>query len=303
MDGVLVIDKPAGPTSHDVVAVARRALGGARVGHTGTLDPLATGVLPLVVGRATRLASFMTGADKEYIARIRFGIATATYDAEGLDAEARSAPATGLADSVVRRALEGFVGRYQQTPPPFSAKKIAGTPAYKLARHDAAVVIRPVDVTVTELELLSFAQDEAQVRLVCSSGFYVRSLAHDVGATLGCGAHLAGLRRTRAGEFSLSDAVTLDVVAAGAVDVVARCLVPLGRLLGRLPSVVVSASGAKRVGHGADLGPRDLEGPPAAQVMGPSTDAVWRLVDTSGMLLALAERRAGGLLHPVVVLV
>jgi tRNA pseudouridine55 synthase len=301
MDGVLVIDKPAGPTSHDVVAVARRALGGARVGHTGTLDPLATGVLPLVVGRATRLASFMTGADKEYVARIRFGIATDTYDAEGLDPQSAPARPTGLGEPDVRRALDMFVGRYQQTPPAFSAKKIGGTPAYKLARRDGGVAVRPVDVTVTELELLSFIDDVAQVRLVCSSGFYVRSLAHDVGERLGCGAHLASLRRTRAGEFTLADAVTLDALATGG-DRAARHLVPMGRLLGQLPAIVLAASGIKRVGHGADLGPGDVVGPLPGGAAGPGGTR-WRLLDDDGQLLALAERRPDGLLHPVVVLV
>jgi tRNA pseudouridine55 synthase len=284
------------------VAVARRALGGARVGHTGTLDPLATGVLPLVVGRATRLASFMSGADKEYVARIRFGMATETYDAEGLAAQAEAAPPTGLGESEVRRALETFVGRYQQTPPAFSAKKIGGTPAYKLARRDAEVVVRPVDVNVAELELLSFVDDVAEVRLVCSSGFYVRSLAHDAGVKLGCGAHLASLRRTRAGDFTLADAVTLDALVTGGASAAASRLFPMGRLLGQLPSVVLTAPGVKRVGHGADVGSDDVQGPMPPDVTGPA-EARWRLLDGNGLLLGLAERRPGGLLHPVVVLV
>jgi tRNA pseudouridine55 synthase len=302
MDGVLVIDKPAGPTSHDVVAVARRALGGARVGHTGTLDPLATGVLPLVVGRATRLASFMSGADKEYVARIRIGIATETYDAEDLAAHAEAAPPTGLGEADVRRAFETFVGRYDQTPPAFSAKKIGGTPAYRLARRDAEVAVRPVPVTVSELELLSFADDVAEIRLVCSSGFYVRSLAHDVGGKLGCGAHLASLRRTRAGEFTLADAMTFDALVTGGRHAAASHLVPMSRLLGQFPFVVLNAPGVKRVGHGADIGPQDVQGPLPAEVIGAAASR-WRLLDGDGLLLALAERRPGGLLHPVVVLV
>jgi tRNA pseudouridine55 synthase len=156
-----------------------------------------------------------------------------------------------------------------------------------------------VDVNVTDLELLSFADDVAEVRLVCSSGFYVRSLAHDAGARLGCGAHLAGLRRTRAGEFTLADAVTLDaLVTSGAKS----HLVPMGRLLGQLPSVVLTVPGVRRVGHGADVGPDDVEGPMPKDVRGRAGER-WRLLDANGQLLALAENRAGGLLHPVVVLV
>ena len=306
MDGVLVIDKPAGPTSHDVVAVARRALGSARVGHTGTLDPLATGVLPLVIGRATRLASFMTGADKEYIAKIRFGLATETYDAEGVSGLEPRAPLDDLTESDVRQALGAFIGHYQQTPPPFSAKKIGGTPAYKLARRDVPVSLRPVDVVVTEIEVQSFADGLAQVRLVCSSGFYVRSLAHDLGMKLGCGAHLEGLRRTRSGEFTLADAVPLDVLASGGATAAALRIVPMERLLRQLPSVVLNSSGAKRVSHGADVGPADLVGSaPAMPTTSdePSPLSRWRLLDAEGLLLGLAERRAGGLLHPLVVLV
>ena len=312
MNGVLVVDKPAGPTSHDVVAVVRRAIGLSRVGHTGTLDPLATGVLPLVIGSATRLASFMSGADKEYVARIRFGVATATYDAEGLPSRTE-APAAGLAAAVARltapditEALHAFEGRFLQTPPPFSAKKVGGTPAYKLARQRKPVDVKPVDVTVREIELRAYSDGLAEVRLVCSSGFYVRSLAHDLGERLGCGAHLEGLRRTRAGELTLDDAVTLDVVARDGLPVVERRLIPMSRLLTHLPSVVVSDLGAKRTGHGRALGPEDLDGPfPAATAASGegSEGRRLRLLDRAGALLGLAESRGDGLLHPVVVLV
>jgi tRNA pseudouridine55 synthase len=312
MNGVLVIDKPAGPTSHDVVAVLRRATGVSKVGHTGTLDPLATGVLPLVIGSATRLASFMSGADKEYVARIRFGVATATYDAEALPGTG-GAPEAGLAAAVARldapsisEALRAFTGRLLQTPPPFSAKKVGGTPAYKLARQRKPVEVRPVDVTVREIELRAFSEGLAEVRVVCSSGFYVRSLAHDLGERLGCGAHLEGLRRTRAGELTLDDAVTLEAVALEGLPVIERRLIPMSRLLTHLPSVVVSDLGAKRTGHGRALGPEDLEGPfpgaAAASGEGPEGGRL-RLLDRAGALLALAESRRDGLLHPVVVLV
>ena len=216
MHGVLIVDKPAGPTSHDVVAVARRAIGIDRIGHTGTLDPLATGVLPLVVGRATRLASFLSGAEKEYVARIRFGTSTATYDAEGetFGQEALElAPMPGpVAESAVRDVLPDFAGTYWQLPPPFSAKKIGGTPAYKLARLRKPVELKPVQVTVKAIDLRAFADNLAEIRIVCSSGFYVRSLAHDLGQRLECGAYLEGLQRTRAGSFGLADATPLDVL-------------------------------------------------------------------------------------------
>ena len=306
MNGVLVIDKPAGPTSHDVVAVVRRAIGVSRVGHTGTLDPLATGVLPLVIGSATRLASFMSGADKEYVARIRFGVATATYDAEGLVSGTDEATAAGLDAPDISEALRAFEGRFLQTPPPFSAKKVGGTPAYKLARQRKPVDVQPVDVTVRELELLGYADGLADVRLVCSSGFYVRSLAHDLGERLGCGAHLEGLRRTRAGELILDDAVTLEAVVLDGRAVVERRLIPMGHLLTHIPSVVVSDLGAKRTGHGRALGPEDIDGPfpeGAAASREGSEGRRLRLLDRAGGLLGLAESRGDGLLHPVVVLV
>jgi tRNA pseudouridine55 synthase len=313
MNGVLVIDKPAGPTSHDVVAVVRRAIGITRVGHTGTLDPLATGVLPLVIGRATRLASFMSGADKEYVAKIRFGVATETYDAEGRPGDGLTgrtaesiAAVAQLDEPVISEALHRFEGRFLQTPPSFSAKKIGGTPAYKLARERKPVEVKPVEVTVRLIELSSYADGLAEVRLVCSSGFYVRSLAHDLGQRLGCGAHLEGLRRARVGELTLDDAVPLEAVAVEGVAVVERRLIPMGRLLTHLPAVVVSDLGAKRTSHGSALGPEDLQGafPEAARTSAEGSDGHrLRLLDRAGALLGLAESRADGLLHPVVVLV
>ena len=304
MDGVLIIDKPSGPTSHDVVAVVRRALGGARVGHTGTLDPLATGVLPLVIGRATRLASFMSGADKEYVARIRFGLATDTYDAEGLTGHEERASIDALSKEMVGEALSAFVGRHLQMPPPFSAKKVRGTPAYKLARRDQPVEVKPVEVVARAIELQEFADGLAEVRIVSSSGYYVRSLAHDVGARLGCGAHLESLRRTRSAGFTLDQAVSLDAVVTGGVEAAARALIPLSGLLPELPAVVVTALGAKKVSHGADVGPGELVGhQPSTQSPGEdrSQSGYFRVFDAEGRLLALAQP-GRGVLHPVVVL-
>jgi tRNA pseudouridine55 synthase len=310
MDGVIVVDKPAGPTSHDVVAVVRRAIGLSRVGHTGTLDPLATGVLPLVVGRATRLAALMSGADKEYLARIRFGVATDTYDAEGRAEAGAAGPAPGAAAALealtalaVEAGLSGFRGRYLQTPPAFSAKKIGGTRAYRLARERKPVDVKPVEVTVSELVLCGYAAGVAEVRIVASAGFYVRALAQDLGQRLGCGAHLEHLRRTRAGAFSLAEAVALDALATGGLAAASGHLIPMDRLLTHLPGVVVNDDGAKRVGHGSDLRPEDFDAPPSPPPAVVSAGARVRVLDGSGALLGLAEPRPGGALHPVVVLV
>ncbi len=310
MNGALILDKPAGPTSHDVVARVRRALRISRIGHTGTLDPLATGVLPLVVGRATRLARFLTIDEKEYVAGIRFGSATATYDAESrvvLDSDGRpvllrsDAACVAVTETELREALPEFAGTYWQIPPPFSAKKIAGTPAYTLARLRKSVHIRPVQVTVSELELVRYADGLARLRIVCSSGFYVRSLAHNLGERLGCGAHLETLRRTRAGEFSLASAVSLDVIEQEGPDGLAR-LIPMTELLSKLPHVVVNERGARRAAHGNALTAEDLWD--AERTSAPSAPpGPVRVLDADGALLAIGQSASGGLLQPVVVLV
>ena len=301
MHGVLVIDKPAGPTSHDVVAAVRRIVGVDRVGHTGTLDPLATGVLPLVVGRATRLASFLSGVEKEYVAAIRFGADTATYDAERAPAPP---PPAGIDEQAIATLLLEFVGTYHQLPPPFSAKKVAGTPAYKLARQQKPVELKPVEVTVKSLELQTYADGAARVRLVCSSGFYVRSLAHDLGDRLGCGAYLESLTRTRAGSFTLSDAVPLDVVVREGREAIAR-LIPVDRLLPELPAIALSERGARKASHGNALGPTDfIDTSAVATWLEPGhAGARLRLVNGAGVLLGIAEPTSAGLLHPVIVLV
>jgi tRNA pseudouridine55 synthase len=300
LSGVLVVDKPAGPTSHDVVARVRRALGTSRIGHTGTLDPLATGVLPLVLGRATRLASLFSGAEKEYDAGVRLGLATDTYDAAHLSGPAPEPP-PGIDAGIVEAALEQFRGTYSQTPPAYSAKKIDGVAAYKLARRNEPVLPRAVTVTVTSLTLLSFANGLAHLRVRSSAGFYVRSLAHDLGARLGCGAHLESLRRVRAGAFEESAATPLqDIESEGAGA--SRWIVPLSLLLPHLPGVVLNERGVRRATHGNDVAADDLATPAASdsEAAGPGR---WRLLDASGMLLGIAERRPAGLLHPVIVLV
>ena len=294
MNGVLVVDKPRGPTSHDVVARVRRATGIAKIGHTRTPDPLATGVLPLVLGRATRLARFLSGADKTYLAGIRLGAETATYDAEGVADGARPAPPPGVEAAHVREALGRFGGSFLQTPPPFSAKKVAGVAAYKLARRERPVELQPVPVTVHAIALEAYREGVATVRLVCSAGFYVRVLAHDLGRALGCGAYLESLRRTRAGDFDEAHAVPLEAVER---DRGADGFIPMDALLPALPPVTVTERGARRAAHGNALAPDDLVRPRAAAA------AHVRVLDPGGTLIGIAEETAAGLLHPVVVLV
>ena len=292
MNGVLVVDKPSGPTSHDVVGRVRRALETRRVGHTGTLDPLATGVLPLVMGRATRLAQFLSSDEKEYVADVAFGVSTSTYDALGSELPNEAGARVDL--SLLDGALGEFRGTYLQTPPAFSAKKVSGKPAYELARSGASPELKPVQVTVTALEVLEQGERRASLRVVCSSGFYVRTLAHELGRRLGCGAYLAALRRTRAGTFTLADAVPLDVLEHEGAAAAPR-LISLERLLPAIPSVVLTEDGVRRALHGSML-------PPSAHESELPLTARVRLLDEAGQLVGIAELEPGGLLHPVIVL-
>jgi tRNA pseudouridine55 synthase len=214
MNGVLIIDKPGGLTSHDVVNRVRRILHERSVGHLGTLDPLATGVLPLVIGNLTRLAQFYIASEKSYEGVIRFGFATDTYDAEGEPA-APAQPVTLNLEQVVTLAA-AFRGVIEQMPPPFSAKKIHGVPAYKLARKKKEVILRPVQVEIKEFEILGVEGDRVRFRARVASGTYMRSVAHEMGQKLGCGAHLESLRRTAVAEFSIADAHTLEELESAA---------------------------------------------------------------------------------------
>jgi tRNA pseudouridine55 synthase len=268
-------------------------------------------VLPLVVGRATRLAQFLSIDEKEYVAGVRLGYATPTYDAEDrivrdpdgrsvvLAPPAREAP---VPEETFRDVVGDFCGASWQIPPPFSAKKIGGTPAYRLARRRQHVEIEPVRVSVRELEVLDFAGSLATLRVVCSSGFYVRSFAHDIGQRLGCGAHLESLRRTRAGDFTLAHSVALDVIQADGLAALAR-LVPMTDLLPRLPHVVVNQRGARRAAHGNALAAEDLWGDEWRPPVPSGGAGPIRVLDVEGTLLAIGEPAAGGLLQPVVVLV
>ena len=292
MDGVLVIDKPQGLTSHDVVAAARRALGEKRVGHTGTLDPLATGILPLAIGRATRLVRFLTASDKDYDATIRFGATTDSYDVTGNETSR-----TDLEPSrdALLAAIKALTGDYLQPPPPVSAKKIEGRRAYRLARQGQPVALTPVPVRVPRAEMLEFVTGRARIALTCSAGFYVRSFAHALGELTGTGACLEALRRTRTGEFGLDVAIPLERLRV-APDAAAS-LVALETLLARFPAVTLTDRGRVYVSHGRELGPADYATGPL--------DAPWvRPFDGTGALVALATPdHARGSLHPSVVLI
>lgn len=295
MDGVLVVDKPAGLTSHDVVAAARRALRERRIGHTGTLDPLATGVLPLACGRATRLVRFLTASDKDYDATIRFGITTDTGDVTGTE--------TGRSDRLpgrdeVERALAGLGGEYLQVPPAYSAKKVDGQRAYELARRQQPVALAAVPVRVSRVELQTFTGSTATIALTCSAGFYVRAFAQSLGERVGTGACLEALRRTRSGDFDLSAAVTVDDLVSNPAAAAGR-LVPIDRLLPRLPAVALSDEERRRVSHGQEVPWRS---PASGGEAGPPD---WvRLLDGAGHLVAMATPGAHAeSLHPVVVLI
>ncbi len=313
-----------------MVERVRRALHVRRVGHTGTLDPLATGVLPIVVGRATRLASLLATGGKCYEAIIRLGVVTDTYDVTGRVLRESPPPSAqrawtegGEPDRLndVRRC---FLGTFRQNPPPFSAKKVGGVRAYRLARRQSAVAVRPVEVTVHELELWPIDQTRLGCRVTCSPGFYVRALAHDLGERLGSGACLEALRRERSGAFGLDRAVSLPVLEAEGPAALGR-LMPLGALLPELPGLVLTSRGARRAAHGNLVSPDDVAAasPPApggvpsvavplghpggtlaaSGALEHSRSPRVKLFDAEGMLVAIAEPTRERLLHPTIVLV
>lgn len=293
MDGAIVLDKPAGMTSFAAVRKIRRLVGGAKVGHLGTLDPAATGVLPIVVGRATRLARFYLDHRREYVARIRFGWSTSTYDAEGI--QVGEAKQVELDESALEAALESFRGCVSQVPPPVSAKKVDGVRAYKLARRDEPVELEPAAIEVHALELLEVAGPIATVRCLCSAGTYIRSLAHDLGAALGCGAHVCGLNRTKVGEFELDDAHSLQRLEEfQAEDRLEEAVRPPAALVPSIPVERVDAVTAARIKHGQDF---------SASALGEcATARLVKAVDPQGHLLCVGEAVAPGWFHPLVVL-
>jgi tRNA pseudouridine55 synthase len=250
LDGALVVNKPPAATSHDVVEAVRRLAGFRQIGHLGTLDPLATGVLVLLLGRATRLAQFYKARRKRYTCAIYFGYATDTYDADGQPTSEDSHPA--LQSAVLEAQAAEFTGRIMQTPPSFSAKKIHGTPAHELARKKKPVHLEPVEVEVFEFRLISLEGQLARFSIECGSGTYVRSLAHDMGQKLGCGAHIREITRTAVGEFNLDQAVTLqDLDESTQSGQFASHVVPLENLLPDLPSLKVLPIIERRIQHGA----------------------------------------------------
>lgn len=278
--GGLLVDKPEGPTSHDVVDRVRRLARERRCGHTGTLDPLATGLMVLLLGRATRLARFVSGADKTYLADLRFGFATDTYDRTG----SPTGPVTERSPrrEELERVLSRFQGAQDQVPPPFSAKRVAGKRSHRLAREGIAVTLEPVRVEIRALRLLEFRPPFARVEVSVSSGTYIRSLAHDLGQVLGVGAHLDALRRTCVGSFRVEDALDLEALSACAAagELLGRLLGP-EELLRDLPAVEVDAGGAERLVHGLRLGWEAVYGAP------PAGAPAFRVLGPEGRLVAV----------------
>jgi tRNA pseudouridine55 synthase len=295
VNGVLIVDKPSGMTSHDVVAAARRALRERRIGHTGTLDPLATGVLPLACGLATRLVRFLSASDKDYEATIRFGVTTDTYDIAGTELTRSDLRPTA---GDVERALASLRGAYDQVPPAYSAKKVGGQRAYDLARRNETVELAAVPVRVDRTELLAFTGVTATVALTCSAGFYVRSFAHALGERTGTGACLEALRRTRSGQFGLEEAVDLErLVSSPPLSPSALPVIPLEGLMTTYPWGRVGSEGRRRIGHGQLVRPEDL-------LERGGTGDWTRILDAEGHLVAVARTGpTADSLHPSVVLI
>jgi tRNA pseudouridine55 synthase len=293
VDGIIVVDKPRGWTSHDVVNRVRRLAGMRRVGHLGTLDPPATGVLPVVVGRATRLAQFYARNDKIYEAVIWFGYSTDTYDADG---ERTSEERVVVLDAAaLETALARFRGRFEQAPPPVCAKKVGGRPAYELARKQQTVELNPVPVEVYSLDLLRVGGCEAEVRVHCSAGTYLRSIAYDLGQDFGCGAFLKSLRRTASGDFRIESAHSLDDLAALATeDGLLEALIPASQLLPEFPSEIVDPITAGQIRNGRDFRVSPFQARQGARFV--------KAVTAQGDLVAIGEARLPHLYHPVLVL-
>jgi tRNA pseudouridine55 synthase len=293
VNGLLVLDKAAGMTSHDVVDIVRRATCERSVGHLGTLDPMATGVLPLLLGKYTRLAQFFATTEKTYEGSIRFGYATDTFDVEGTPA-AVPQPLT-LTLEKLRALAARFHGEMQQVPPIFSAKKIGGVPAHKLARAGKPVDVKPARIFIHRFELLSLDSTDLSARFIMqvSAGGYVRSVAHELGQLAGCGAHLSTLRRTQAGPFTLAQSISLDELKSltASPGEIERRLPHPRTLLPEMPSVTVDEQAAGRLRNGMQINLPDFSGAPLVKVFTSPIE-----------LLAIAKRIAGTLMQPIVVL-
>lgn len=293
MNGVIVVDKPQGWTSHDVVNRMRRLAGTKKVGHLGTLDPMATGVLPLLLNRATRLAQFFSMNEKTYEGTIRFGFATNTYDAEGVPTSPDAAPVLSLAQA--EALLAPFRGTFQQVPPIVSAKKINGRPAHELARKNIPVEMKPVEVTVLALDILRVEGCEVDIRVHCTAGTYLRSIAHDSGCLLGCGAHLSRLRRIQSGAFAIAQARTLDnlgeLAAAGNL---LEALIPSAALLPDLPLEFVDQITETHIRQGRDFR--------VSPFRSRGTSRLVKAVNGDGELVAIGEAVMPNVYHPMLVL-
>jgi len=295
VNGLLIVDKPSGMTSHDVVGRLRRISGERSIGHLGTLDPMATGVLPLLLGKFTRLAQYFSSAEKSYTGIIRFGFSTDTYDAEGkadapdlwLDLNAT------LTLDQVRTAAARFHGEMEQMPPPYSAKKIGGTPAYKLAREGKRVELKPTTVRIADFAITGLEGVEASFTMSISAGGYVRSVAHEMGRDLGCGAHLSRLRRTQAGAFTIGEAHTIEELEAlaGNVEALEGLCVHPRSLLPEMPSVTGDAIALGRLRNGAQANLPEFSRAPLVKVFAGQRE-----------LVGIAQRVAGTLVQPVVVM-
>ena len=309
LDGFLVIDKPEGMTSHDVVQIVRRHLHTRKVGHLGTLDPMATGVLPLALGKATRLVEFLKGGRKVYEGTIRLGFSTNTYDREGEPTSDVIAPE--VTQEQLSQHAKGMVGEQLQMPPPFSAKKLQGVPAYRLARQGKPVplVACPVHIDELTFTLSESTPDEVEFTISCSAGTYVRSVAHDLGRNLGCGAHLVRLRRTGSGEFSLQQSMTLSQFSDARTEDLTGRLIALNHVLTEYPTLRVDAETEEAIAVGKVFSCADTQGQSRFESTG------WhRVLSSEGLLIAFAKpvppadasdvQRSGALLwHPTVVLI
>ena len=295
MNGLLVVDKPGGMTSHDVVNRLRKITGEKSIGHLGTLDPMATGVLPLLLGKFTRLAQYFSSDEKSYTGAIRFGFATDTYDAEGKPAgpDVWNELGPALTLDRIRQVAARFHGEMDQLPPPYSAKKIQGTPAYKLAREGKPVELKTAKVRIASFEVVALEVAEALFAMRISSGGYVRSVAHEIGKDLGCGAHLSSLRRTQAGGFVVEQARTLEQLQAVAGDMEALeslCIHPRA-LLPEMPAVMADVHSQSRLRNGAQANLPEFSQASLVKVFAGQKEMV-----------AIAKRVAGTLFQPVVVM-
>lgn len=293
MNGAIIVNKPEGWTSHDAVNKIRRLAGTRKVGHLGTLDPMATGVLPLVVNGATRLAQFYTHSDKVYDAIVRFGYSTDSYDRDGT-------PTSPITEPVITREqleplLDRFRGTISQTPPPISAKKIDGVPAYRLARKKMEVDLKPVEVTIHSLELVECGGATARMIVHCSAGTYLRAIAHDLGQLLGCGAFLTGLTRTRSGDFTIEQSRTIEQLEAlVAEDRLIEAFIPAAELLPQFPSEFVDTLTATFIRQGRDFRVSPFQVRPDSKYV--------KAVGQHGELIAVGEVKMPNLYHPVLVL-